>query len=100
MAEWQTDAGCGLSLAFYAIQVKIGDEGSSGTKPSTSRSPFCRQEGGSRLDRADLKGAKFWLRVMNELILAVGDRRQLPEGLARAINGVFPQTLVQTLHRA
>ena len=64
-----------------------------------------RNEGHPGLWIENSEGAKFWLRVMNELknrgvsdvLTAVVDGLK---GFPEAINAVFPQTIVQTSHRA
>ena len=84
------------------IRVKIRDEGFVGTKRSTSRSgswPTHKAILGIWIEQTE--GAKFWLRVMNELknrgvsdiLIAVVDGLK---GFPEAITTVFPDTVVQT----
>nr|WP_282432725.1 IS256 family transposase [Sphingomonas populi] len=96
---------------FDAIRVKIRDEGMVRNKPVLSFAEGAihialgvRADGGKEV--LDLwieqnEGAKFWLRVMNELrnrgvedvLLAVVDGLK---GFPEAITAVFPETIVQT----
>jgi putative transposase len=105
VAEWQgrpLDA-CYPLVFFDAIRVKIRDEGfvrnkavyiALGILPDGSKEIL-----GLWIEQTE--GAKFWLRVMNELkgrgvggiLIAVVDGLK---GLPEAINAVFPQTVVQT----
>jgi putative transposase len=90
-------------IFFDALRVKIRDEG-------TVRNKAVHIALGVRVDGTkevlglwleQNEGAKFWLRVMNELrnrgvedvLLAVVDGLK---GFPEAINAVFPQTVVQT----
>jgi putative transposase len=105
VAEWQArplDA-CYPLVFFDAIRVKIRDEGFVRNKavyialailPDGSKEIL-----GLWIEQSE--GAKFWLRVMNELknrglsdiLIAVVDGLK---GFPEAINAVFPQTIVQT----
>jgi len=105
VAEWQNrplDAGYPL-VFFDAIRVKIRDEGfvrnkavyiALGIQPDGVKEIL-----GLWIEQSE--GAKFWLRVMNELknrglsdiLIAVVDGLK---GFPEAINAVFPQTIVQT----
>ena len=105
VAEWQNrplDASYPL-VFFDALRVKIRDEGfvrnkavyiALGVLPDGSRDIL-----GLWIEQTE--GAKFWLRVMNELkgrgisdiLIAVVDGLK---GFPEAINAVFPQTVVQT----
>ena len=105
VAEWQNrplDAGYPL-IFFDAIRVKIRDEGfvrnkavyiALGIQPDGTKEIL-----GLWIEQSE--GAKFWLRVMNELknrglsdiLIAVVDGLK---GFPEAINAVFPQTIVQT----
>jgi putative transposase len=105
VAEWQSrplDAVYPL-VFFDAIRVKIRDEGfvrnkaiyiALGILPDGSKEIL-----GIWIEQTE--GAKFWLRVMNELknrgvgdvLIAVVDGLK---GFPEAINAVFPQTIVQT----
>jgi putative transposase len=105
VAEWQgrpLDA-CYPLVFFDAIRVKIRDEGfvrnkavyiALGILPDGTKEIL-----GLWIEQTE--GAKFWLRVMNELrnrgvadiLIAVVDGLK---GFPEAINAVFPQTVVQT----
>jgi len=105
VAEWQNrplDA-CYPLVFFDAIRVKIRDEGFVRNKAvyiALAILPDGAKEIlGLWIEQSE--GAKFWLRVMNELknrglsdiLIAVVDGLK---GFPEAINGVFPQTIVQT----
>ena len=105
VAEWQgrpLDA-CYPLVFFDAIRVKIRDEGfvrnkavyiALGVLPDGTKEIL-----GIWIEQTE--GAKFWLRVMNELknrgvgdvLIAVVDGLR---GFPEAINAVFPETIVQT----
>lgn len=105
VAEWQNrplDI-CYPLVFFDAIRVKIRDEGfvrnkavyiALGILPDGTKEIL-----GIWIEQTE--GAKFWLRVMNELknrgvtdiLIAVVDGLK---GFPEAINAVFPQTVVQT----
>ncbi len=105
VAEWQNrplDA-CYPLVFFDAIRVKIRDEGfvrnkavyiALGILPDGTKEIL-----GIWIEQTE--GAKFWMRVMNELknrgvgdiLIAVVDGLK---GFPDAINAVFPQTVVQT----
>jgi putative transposase len=105
VAEWQNrplDASYPL-IFFDALRVKIRDEGfvrnkavyiALGVMPDGTKDIL-----GLWIEQTE--GAKFWLRVMNELkgrgisdiLIAVVDGLK---GFPEAINAVFPQTVVQT----
>ena len=105
VTEWQgrpLDA-CYPLVFFDAIRVKIRDEGfvrnkavyiALGILPDGTKEIL-----GIWIEQTE--GAKFWLRVMNELknrgvsdiLIAVVDGLK---GFPDAINAVFPQTVVQT----
>src|SRR5246127_505046 len=105
VAEWQgrpLDA-CYPLVFFDAIRVKIRDEGfvrnkaiyiALGIRPDGTKEIL-----GIWIEQTE--GAKFWLRVMNELknrgigdiLIAVVDGLK---GFPEAINAVFPQTVIQT----
>lgn len=105
VAEWQgrpLDA-CYPLVFFDAIRVKIRDEGfvrnkavyiALGILPDGTKEIL-----GIWIEQTE--GAKFWLRVMNELknrgvadiLIAVVDGLK---GFPDAINAVFPETIVQT----
>src|SRR5271155_900614 len=105
VAEWQNrplDATYPL-VFFDALRVKIRDEGfvrnkavyiALGVMPDGTKEIL-----GIWIEQTE--GAKFWLRVMNELkgrgisdiLIAVVDGLK---GFPEAINAVFPQTVVQT----
>jgi putative transposase len=105
VAEWQgrpLDA-CYPLVFFDAIRVKIRDEGfvrnkavyiALGILPDGTKEIL-----GLWIEQTE--GAKFWLRVMNELrnrgvadiLIAVVDGLK---GFPEAINAVFPKTVVQT----
>jgi putative transposase len=105
VVEWQNrplDA-CFPLVFFDAIRVKIRDEGfvrnkavyiALGILPDGTKEIL-----GIWIEQTE--GAKFWLRVMNELknrgigdiLIAVVDGLK---GFPEAINAVFPQTIVQT----
>ena len=105
VAEWQNrplDV-CYPLVFFDAIRVKIRDEGfvrnkaiyiALGIRPDGTKEIL-----GIWIEQTE--GAKFWLRVMNELknrgigdilIAGVDGLKGFPE----AINAVFPQTVIQT----
>lgn len=105
VAEWQNRPldPCYALVFFDAIRVKIRDEGfvrnkavyiALGVLPDGMKSIL-----GLWIEQTE--GAKFWLRVMNELrgrgaldiLIAVVDGLK---GFPEAINAVFPQTVVQT----
>ncbi|MFM8802222.1 MAG: IS256 family transposase [Tagaea sp.] len=105
VAEWQNRPldPCYALVFFDAIRVKIRDEGfvrnkavyiALGVLPDGTKSIL-----GLWIEQTE--GAKFWLRVMNELrgrgaldiLIAVVDGLK---GFPEAINAVFPQTVVQT----
>jgi putative transposase len=105
VAEWQGRPldGCYPLVFFDAIRVKIRDEGfvrnkavyiALGILPDGTKEIL-----GIWIEQTE--GAKFWLRVMNELkgrgvadiLIAVVDGLK---GFPEAINGVFPETVVQT----
>jgi len=105
VAEWQNrplDA-CYPLVFFDALRVKIRDEGFVRNKAvyiALAILPDGAKEIlGLWIEQSE--GAKFWLRVMNELknrgladiLIAVVDGLK---GFPEAINGVFPQTIVQT----
>jgi putative transposase len=105
VAEWQNrplDASYPL-VFFDALRVKIRDEGfvrnkavyiALGVMPDGTKDIL-----GLWIEQTE--GAKFWLRVMNELkgrgisdiLIAVVDGLK---GFPEAINAVYPQTVVQT----
>jgi putative transposase len=105
VAEWQNrplDA-CYPLVFFDAIRVKIRDEGfvrnkavyiALGILPDGTKEIL-----GIWIEQTE--GAKFWMRVMNELknrgvgdiLIAVVDGLK---GFPEAINAVFPETVVQT----
>lgn len=105
VSEWQNrplDA-CYAVVFFDAIRVKIRDEGfvrnkavyiALGIRPDGTKEIL-----GLWIEQTE--GAKFWLRVMNELkargladiLIAVVDGLK---GFPDAITAVFPQTIVQT----
>jgi putative transposase len=105
VAEWQNrplDV-CYPLVFFDAIRVKIRDEGfvrnkavyiALGIRPDGTKEIL-----GIWIEQTE--GAKFWLRVMNELknrgigdiLIAVIDGLK---GFPEAINAVFPQTVIQT----
>ena len=105
VAEWQNrplDASYPL-VFFDALRVKIRDEGfvrnkavyiALGVMPDGTKDIL-----GLWIEQTE--GAKFWLRVMNELkgrgisdiLIAVVDGLK---GFPEAINAIFPQTVVQT----
>jgi putative transposase len=105
VAEWQNRPLDGLyAIVFFdALRVKIRDEGTVrnkaiyvalGMRPDGTKDVL-----GLWIEQTE--GAKFWLRVMNELknrgiadiLLAVVDGLK---GFPEAINAVFPLTQVQT----
>lgn len=105
VAEWQNRPldPCYALVFFDAIRVKIRDEGfvrnkavyiALGVLPDGTKSIL-----GLWIEQTE--GAKFWLRVMNELrgrgapdvLIAIVDGLK---GFPEAINAVFPQTVVQT----
>jgi putative transposase len=105
VAEWQNrplDA-CFPLVFFDAIRVKIRDEGfvrnkaiyiALGILPDGTKEIL-----GIWIEQTE--GAKFWLKVMNELknrgagdiLIAIVDGLK---GFPEAVNAVFPQTVVQT----
>src|SRR5258707_6311621 len=105
VAEWQSrplDI-CYPLVFFDAIRVKVRDEGfvrnkaiyiALGLQPDGTKEIL-----GIWIEQTE--GAKFWLRVVNELktrgvqdiLIAVVDGLK---GFPEAINAVFPQTVVQT----
>jgi putative transposase len=105
VAEWQNRPLDALyALVFFdALRVKIRDEGTVrnkavyvalGVRPDGSKEIL-----GLWIEQAE--GAKFWLRVMNELrnrgvldmLIAVVDGLK---GFPEAINAVFPEAQIQT----
>ena len=105
VTEWQNRPldGCYPLVFFDAIRVKIRDEGfvrnkavyiALGILPDGTKELL-----GIWIEQTE--GAKFWLRVMNELksrgigdvLIAVVDGLK---GFPEAINAVFPETVVQT----
>ena len=105
VSEWQNRAleACYAIVFFDAIRVKIRDEGfvrnkavyiALGVLPDGTREIL-----GLWIEQTE--GAKFWLRVMNELknrgiqdiLIAVVDGLK---GFPEAINASFPETVVQT----
>ncbi|MES0003510.1 IS256 family transposase, partial [Mesorhizobium sp. M0051] len=105
VAEWQNrplDA-CFPLVFFDAIRVKIRDEGFVRNKAIYIALGILPDGGKEILGIwiEQTEGAKFWLRVMNELknrgiadiLIAVVDGLK---GFPEAINAVFPQTVVQT----
>jgi putative transposase len=105
VAEWQNrPLDVSYPLVFFdALRVKIRDEGfvrnkaiyiALGVMPDGTKDIL-----GLWIEQTE--GAKFWLRVMNELkgrgisdiLIAVVDGLK---GFPEAINAVFPQTVVQT----
>lgn len=105
VGEWQNRPldPCYPLVFFDAIRVKIRDEGfvrnkavyiALGIQPDGEKAIL-----GLWIEQTE--GAKFWLRVMNELrnrgigdiLIAVVDGLK---GFPEAINAVFPQTVVQT----
>jgi putative transposase len=105
VTEWQNRPldGCYPLVFFDAIRVKIRDEGfvrnkavyiALGILPDGAKEIL-----GIWIEQTE--GAKFWLRVMNELknrgigdiLIAVVDGLK---GFPEAINAVFPETVVQT----
>ena len=105
VAEWQNrPLDICYPLVFYdAIRVKVRDEGfvrnkavyiALGILPDGTKEIL-----GIWIEQTE--GAKFWLRVMNELknrgaqdiLIAVVDGLK---GFPEAINAVFPQTVIQT----
>jgi putative transposase len=105
VAEWQNrplDL-CYPLVFFDAIRVKVRDEGFVRNKPiyiALGVLPDGTKEIlGIWIEQTE--GAKFWLRVVNELktrgaqdiLIAVVDGLK---GFPEAINAVFPQTVVQT----
>lgn len=105
IAEWQNrPLDVSYPLVFFdALRVKIRDEGfvrnkavyiALGVLPDGTKDIL-----GLWIEQTE--GAKFWLRVMNELkgrnvsdiLIAVVDGLR---GFPEAINAVFPQTVVQT----
>ena len=105
VAEWQgrpLDA-CYPLVFFDAIRVKIRDEGFVRNKP-VSIALSIQPDGAKEILGIlieQTQGAKFWLRVMNELknrgvadiLIAVVDGLK---GFPEAINAAFPETIVQT----
>ena len=104
VAEWQSRPDICYPLVFFdAIRVKVRDEGfvrnkaiyiALGLQPDGTKEIL-----GIWIEQTE--GAKFWLRVVNELktrgvqdiLIAVVDGLK---GFPEAINAVFPQTVVQT----
>ena len=105
VAEWQNRPldPCYPLVFFDAIRVKVRDEGfvrnkaiyvALGILPNGAKEIL-----GLWIEQTE--GAKFWLRVMNEIknrgahdiLIAVVDGLK---GFPEAINAVFPQTVVQT----
>lgn len=105
VAEWQSRPldTCYPLVFFDAIRVKIRDEGfvrnkavyiALGIQPDGTKEVL-----GIWIEQTE--GAKFWLRVMNELknrgvvdiLIAVVDGLK---GFPEAINAVFPEAIVQT----
>ena len=105
IAEWQNRPLEALyALVFFdAIRVKIRDEGAVKNKAIYValgvRADGRKEVLGLWIEQTE--GAKFWLRVMNELktrglediLIAIVDGLK---GFPEAINAVFPQTQVQT----
>ena len=105
VGEWQNRAldACYAIVFFDAIRVKIRDEGLVRNKAvyiSLAVLPDgTREILGLWIEQTE--GAKFWLRVMNELknrgiqdiLVAVVDGLK---GFPEAINATFPETVVQT----
>ena len=105
VGEWQNrplDA-CYAVVFFDAIRVKIRDEGFVRNKAIYIAlgilPPGTKEVLGIWIEQSE--GAKFWLKVMNELksrgvgdiLIAVVDGLK---GFPEAINASFPQTIVQT----
>ncbi len=93
-------------VIFDALRVRIRDEGVVRNK-AVYLALAMRRDGHKEvlgLWIEQTEGAKFWLRVMNELknrgvediLIAVVDGLK---GFPEAITAVFPQTQVQTVHR-
>ena len=105
VGEWQNRAldACYAIVFFDAIRVKIRDEGFVRNKAVYIALPVLpdgtREILGLWIEQTE--GAKFWLRVMNELknrgiqdiLVAVVDGLK---GFPEAINATFPETVVQT----
>src|SRR5471030_244084 len=105
VGEWQNrPLEASYPLVFFdALRVKIRDEGL--VRNKAVYIALGVQEDGTKdilgLWIENTEGAKFWLRVMNELkgrgisdiLIAVVDGLK---GFPEAINAVFPQTVVQT----
>ena len=105
VAEWQNrPLEASYPLVFFdALRVKIRDEGL--VRNKAVYIALGVQADGTKdilgLWIENTEGAKFWLRVMNELknrgvgdvLIAVVDGLK---GFPEAINAVFPQTIVQT----
>ena len=105
VAEWQNRPleSCYPLVFFDAIRVKIRDEGFVRNKAVYIAlgilADGTKEILGLWIEQTE--GAKFWLRVMNELksrgvgdvLIAVVDGLK---GFPEAINAVFPQTVVQT----
>ncbi|MBL8540863.1 MAG: IS256 family transposase [Betaproteobacteria bacterium] len=96
------------ALVFFdALRVKIRDEGLVKNKAVYlaigMRASGHKEVLGLWIEHSE--GAKFWLRVMNEirgrgtqdiLIAVVDGLKGFPEGFPEAISAVFPDTVVQT----
>jgi transposase-like protein len=80
---------------FDALRVKIRDEGL--VKNKAVYVALALNPNGEKdvlgLWIEQTEGAKFWLKVVNELLIAVVDGLK---GFPEAITSVFPQTIVQT----
>lgn len=105
VTEWQNrplEALCPL-IFFDAIRIKVGDEGTVRNKAVYValgvRADGTKEVPGLWIEQTE--GAKFWLRVMNELksrgvedvLIAIVDGLK---GFPEAITAVFPQAQVQT----
>ena len=105
VTEWQNrplEALCPL-IFFDAIRIKVGDEGTVRNKAVYValgvRADGTKEVLGLWIEQTE--GAKFWLRVMNELksrgvedvLIAIVDGLK---GFPEAITAVFPQAQVQT----
>lgn len=110
VAEWQGQPldTCYPLVFFDAIRVKTRDEGFVRNKAvyiALGIQPDCTKQDGTKevlgIWIEQTEGAKFWLRVMNELknrgvadiLIAVVDSLK---GFSEAINAVSPETVVQT----
>ncbi len=110
VAEWQGQPldTCYPLVFFDAIRVKIRDKRfvrnkavyiALGIQPDDTKPDGTKEVLGIWIEQTE--GAKFWLRVMNELknrgvadiLIAVVDGLK---GFPEAINVVFPETVVQT----